>query len=40
MRACTIHTLTLDAVALPMSGIRAFGHSGMPMGKADVATVF
>ena len=34
MRACAIRTLTLDAVATANSG-----HSGMPMGMADVATV-
>ncbi|MGV8986733.1 MAG: transketolase [Cypionkella sp.] len=34
MRACAIRTLTLDAVAKANSG-----HSGMPMGMADVATV-
>ena len=34
MRACAIRTLTLDAVAAANSG-----HSGMPMGMADVATV-
>jgi len=33
-RACAIRTLTLDAVAAAKSG-----HSGMPMGMADVATV-
>ena len=33
-RACAIRTLTLDAVAKANSG-----HSGMPMGMADVATV-
>ncbi|MDH5454036.1 MAG: transketolase, partial [Paracoccaceae bacterium] len=33
-RACAIRTLTLDAVAAANSG-----HSGMPMGMADVATV-
>ena len=33
-RACAIRTLTLDAVATANSG-----HSGMPMGMADVATV-
>ena len=32
--ACAIRTLTLDAVAAAKSG-----HSGMPMGMADVATV-
>src|SRR3989338_7405159 len=34
MRACAIRTLTLDAVAAANSG-----HSGMPIGMADVATV-
>jgi transketolase len=34
MRACAIRTLTLDAVVAANSG-----HSGMPMGMADVATV-
>ena len=34
MRACAIRALTLDAVAEANSG-----HSGMPMGMADVATV-
>ncbi|WP_371587937.1 transketolase [Pseudoruegeria sp. SK021] len=34
MKACAIRTLTLDAVAGANSG-----HSGMPMGMADVATV-
>ena len=34
MRAAAIRTLTLDAVATANSG-----HSGMPMGMADVATV-
>ena len=34
MHACAIRTLTLDAVAAANSG-----HSGMPMGMADVATV-
>jgi transketolase len=34
MRACAIRALTLDAVATANSG-----HSGMPMGMADVATV-
>ncbi len=34
MRAAAIRTLTLDAVAAARSG-----HSGMPMGMADVATV-
>jgi len=34
LRACAIRTLTLDAVAGANSG-----HSGMPMGMADVATV-
>ena len=34
MRATAIRTLTLDAVAAANSG-----HSGMPMGMADVATV-
>jgi transketolase len=34
MRAAAIRTLTLDAVAVANSG-----HSGMPMGMADVATV-
>jgi transketolase len=34
MRACAIRALTLDAVAAANSG-----HSGMPMGMADVATV-
>ena len=34
MRACAIRVLTLDAVAAANSG-----HSGMPMGMADVATV-
>jgi transketolase len=34
MRAAAIRTLTLDAVAAANSG-----HSGMPMGMADVATV-
>ncbi len=34
MQACAIRTLTLDAVAAANSG-----HSGMPMGMADVATV-
>ena len=34
MAACAIRTLTLDAVAAANSG-----HSGMPMGMADVATV-
>jgi transketolase len=34
MRAAAIRTLTLDAVAAAKSG-----HSGMPMGMADVATV-
>ncbi len=34
MRACAIRTLTMDAVAAANSG-----HSGMPMGMADVATV-
>lgn len=34
IRACAIRTLTLDAVAAANSG-----HSGMPMGMADVATV-
>jgi transketolase len=34
LRACAIRTLTLDAVAAANSG-----HSGMPMGMADVATV-
>jgi transketolase len=34
MKACAIRTLTLDAVAAANSG-----HSGMPMGMADVATV-
>ena len=33
-RAAAIRTLTLDAVAAAKSG-----HSGMPMGMADVATV-
>ena len=33
-RATCIRTLTLDAVAAANSG-----HSGMPMGMADVATV-
>ena len=33
-QACAIRTLTLDAVAAANSG-----HSGMPMGMADVATV-
>ena len=33
-RAAAIRTLTLDAVAAANSG-----HSGMPMGMADVATV-
>jgi transketolase len=33
-KACAIRTLTLDAVAAANSG-----HSGMPMGMADVATV-
>ena len=33
-RAACIRTLTLDAVAAANSG-----HSGMPMGMADVATV-
>ncbi len=33
-KACAIRTLTLDAVAAADSG-----HSGMPMGMADVATV-
>ncbi len=33
-RACAIRTLTMDAVAAANSG-----HSGMPMGMADVATV-
>lgn len=32
--ACAIRTLTLDAIAAANSG-----HSGMPMGMADVATV-
>jgi len=34
MNAAAIRTLTLDAVAAANSG-----HSGMPMGMADVATV-
>jgi transketolase len=34
MRATAIRALTLDAVAAANSG-----HSGMPMGMADVATV-
>ncbi|MBV0911534.1 transketolase [Anianabacter salinae] len=34
MKACAIRTLTLDAVAAANSG-----HSGMPMGMADIATV-
>ncbi len=34
LRACAIRVLTLDAVAAANSG-----HSGMPMGMADVATV-
>jgi transketolase len=34
MRACAIRALTMDAVAAANSG-----HSGMPMGMADVATV-
>ena len=34
MKAAAIRTLTLDAVAAAKSG-----HSGMPMGMADVATV-
>jgi transketolase len=34
MKACAIRALTLDAVAAAKSG-----HSGMPMGMADVATV-
>jgi transketolase len=34
MRACAIRALTLDAVAAANSG-----HSGMPLGMADVATV-
>jgi transketolase len=34
MKACAIRVLTLDAVAAANSG-----HSGMPMGMADVATV-
>ncbi|MGJ8584638.1 MAG: transketolase [Marinosulfonomonas sp.] len=34
MKACAIRMLTLDAVAAANSG-----HSGMPMGMADVATV-
>ena len=34
MRSCAIRALTLDAVAAANSG-----HSGMPMGMADVATV-
>ncbi len=34
MRAAAIRALTLDAVAAANSG-----HSGMPMGMADVATV-
>ena len=34
MRACAIRALTLDAVAQANSG-----HSGMPLGMADVATV-
>ena len=34
LKACAIRTLTLDAVAGANSG-----HSGMPMGMADVATV-
>ena len=34
MRATAIRTLALDAVAAANSG-----HSGMPMGMADVATV-
>ena len=34
MRACAIRALTLDAVAKANSG-----HSGMPLGMADVATV-
>ncbi|MCK4711292.1 MAG: transketolase, partial [Marinosulfonomonas sp.] len=34
MRAAAIRTLTLDAIAAANSG-----HSGMPMGMADVATV-
>ena len=34
MRACAIRALTLDAVAAAKSG-----HSGMPMGMADAATV-
>ena len=34
MKAAAIRTLTLDAVAAANSG-----HSGMPMGMADVATV-
>ncbi|MDO7732838.1 MAG: transketolase, partial [Paracoccaceae bacterium] len=33
-KACAIRVLTLDAVAAANSG-----HSGMPMGMADVATV-
>ena len=33
-KSCAIRTLTLDAVAAANSG-----HSGMPMGMADVATV-
>ena len=33
-RACAIRALTLDAVAAANSG-----HSGMPIGMADVATV-
>ena len=34
MKACAIRALALDAVAAANSG-----HSGMPMGMADVATV-
>ncbi len=34
MKACAIRALTLDAIAAANSG-----HSGMPMGMADVATV-
>jgi transketolase N-terminal domain/subunit len=34
MKACAIRALTLDAVAAANSG-----HSGMPMGMADIATV-